>query len=50
MIALDHLQMIYKTSSEEMTRHPAATSNKTTLNKVKFQENGNDIQNSDLTT
>ncbi|KAJ5900335.1 uncharacterized protein N7473_004405 [Penicillium subrubescens] len=48
-IPLDHLEMIYKTSPKGMTHHPAATNSKATLNKVKFQENGNDIQNSNLT-
>jgi hypothetical protein len=42
--------MIYRTLSKGITRHPSATSNKTTLNKVNFQENGNDIQNSNLAT
>jgi len=41
--------MIYMTSPKGMTHYPAATNNKATLNKVKFQENSNDIQNSNLT-
>jgi hypothetical protein len=36
--------MLYK----ETTHHPTTTSNKTTLDKIKLQENGYDIQNSKL--